>query len=353
MPLQTIEGGLWIPHATQGNETATNLEDMLLDAIGESAAMIFRAPKAGVISKVGFLTGVVTTGGTVDVRLEGVATNNGDPDGSLISAGANADQIIGDGDDDTWFLTTLDTPPTVTRGQLIAAVIVNPVTAVMNIRRFTNLVERTHFPYTDHFASSSWTKKTSTPIFAVEYNDGSYAHIPGSWPIISAINTTWRVTDTPDERALRFKFPFGTRVSGFWIDGSFGNRSITVNLYEGTTSLVAVLLDDDQAVDTPPSPGFFKFDTDVELEPDVVYRLAIEPLGGAGGDYILREVQVENNAKLAQMDGGTEFFLSTRVDAGAWTDVDDERPMMGLILDGISIPPNATAMVAGLSGGFQ
>ena len=88
--------------------------DFLLDAAGEIAGFVFRAPKAGEIDQIHFRTGTVTTGDDLDVRLETVDAANGDPTGTLADTNSNATQAVGNGDDDTWFAVSLTASATVT-----------------------------------------------------------------------------------------------------------------------------------------------------------------------------------------------------------------------------------------------
>lgn len=65
MTLQAIAPtALWLPEFGVSSSAAVN--SMLIDAAGEKAAYIIAAPKAGTIDKVGFRTGVVTTGAWTD-----------------------------------------------------------------------------------------------------------------------------------------------------------------------------------------------------------------------------------------------------------------------------------------------
>ena len=70
MALQTIKGGAvmppWISTVANGYGFDYGL---LLDAASEKAGMVVTVPKAGNIRKIGFRTGTVTTGATMDVRI--------------------------------------------------------------------------------------------------------------------------------------------------------------------------------------------------------------------------------------------------------------------------------------------
>ena len=93
MAFQTIPGGLAIPvPPNSGTSSTTFGTPMLLNAASEEAAGVLYAPKTGTISKIGFLTGTVTTGDTVDARMETVSAANGDPTGTLLGTNSNGSQ---------------------------------------------------------------------------------------------------------------------------------------------------------------------------------------------------------------------------------------------------------------------
>jgi len=97
-----------------------------LNAINEKYATVFQALRSETITHVGFRTGNITTGGTVDVRLETYDSSTGAYTGSLVAAGANASQVIGNADDNIYFEVALGTPPSVTEGTFYCIVIVVP-----------------------------------------------------------------------------------------------------------------------------------------------------------------------------------------------------------------------------------
>lgn len=216
MALQTIPG--FIPIPRHYAHLPTGLSNMLIDAADEEAAAVFYVGKTGTISKVGFLTGTVTTGATVKAALKTVDLANGDPTGTLLAVGSEVSVVIADADDDKWFLETLDTAVAVTKGDLIAMSIINPSASFGNINIRNLRFDRTDFPYQDLF-TGTWTKGDRKPCFALEYSDGSYAVQLGLWPVTSTPTPTFNNGTTPDERGLKFRLPFPVRVTGVWSRG--------------------------------------------------------------------------------------------------------------------------------------
>jgi hypothetical protein len=76
--MRTIEGFFMVP-SPWGMPSSGATFDYVTLSVSDKCAYVFRAPKSGTISKVGFRTGTVGTGGTVDVRLETVSATDGNP----------------------------------------------------------------------------------------------------------------------------------------------------------------------------------------------------------------------------------------------------------------------------------
>lgn len=343
MAFQTIPGGFFIPRYPRGTPT---LRDMLIDAADEEAAGVFRAGKTGTINKVGFLTGTVTTGATVDVRLETVSLTDGDPTGTLLGTNSNGSQVIDDADDATWFLTALTTGVAVTKGDLFAATIVNPSSSFgnMNIRR--TRYDQAFFGYSDLF-TGTWAKSVEQPCFAFEYSDGSYVVTYGAFPADSMPGPLFNSSDTPDERGLKFKLPFSVRVTGAWVMIDADENADIVLYDSDDTALETVSIDKDVRQATGLNLFLLHFSGTQELTANVFRRLVVKPTTTT--DVQLREFTVDAAAIMDSFDGGQDFHLTTRTDAGSWTDTTTRRPVMGLICDGVG----GASGHADMSGGMQ
>lgn len=330
MTMQTVQGFQTIP-AFPG-DPVVNYTNMLIDAASEKAACIITVPKTGTIDKVAFRTGTVTTGDTVDVRLETVSAANGDPTGTLIAANANGSQVIGAGDDDTWFTTSLTTGPSVTRGDVIAVVIVNGGGGGnMNISRLSSQMPSGSFPYTDLF-TASWAKSPNCAVVALEYDDASYENVIGAYPYSAiATTTTYNSGSTPDEKGLKFRLPYPVRVIGFWVGVDMIAGPTDMKLYDsdGSTVLETVSLDNNIRSSGGNHAQYFA--SSYILAKDTFYRLTCVP--STTSNVRLFEVEVDAVAVMDALEGGQNFHWSERTDAGAWTDTTTKRPLAGLIID--------------------
>lgn len=352
MAFQAIPGGFYLPHPYR--ESSETFLSLFLDTAGDSAAGIMRAPKTGTITKVGFRTGTVTTGDTVDVRLETVSLTTGDPTGTLLGANSNGAQVIGSGDDNTWFTTTLTTGVAVTKGDLLAAVIVNgSVPGVLNINNHRAV--NNCFPYSDLFVSAAWTKQPAeAPVFSLEYTGGSYGVSPGVFPFSNTAVSSFSNASTPDERGLKFKLPFPARITGatVWVDLD-GDADLV--LYNAADSVLeTVSLDKDVRAVNSRTNFYVPFDGTQELVKDTFYRLVVKPTSATA--LLVFAFDVDAVAIMDSFDGGQDFHHTERTDAGAWTDTTTKRPFICLHVDGFddAVGGGAASILGhvGLHGGF-
>lgn len=305
---------------------------ILLDAVNEKAGAIFQPGKAGTVVGIEFLTGTVTTGGTVDVRLETVSVVSGNPSGTLFAANSNYSLVIADTDDNAWLgaAQSLTGSAVVALTDIVAAVIVVPAGANLNIQR-SGVPARADFPYTSQFVAS-WSHSMLCPVVALRYSDGSYAYCPGVWPTSSLTGTTFNSGSTPDERGIYFQVPFKCRVAGWWFHGSkSGDMNVVLYDSDGSTALQTASLDQD--VDATNADNYYAgyFSGQTTLNINTWYRLAVKPTTVTS--VKLWELGVSVAANMDGLEGGQKIYLSTRTDAGAWTQTATSRPFMGIIID--------------------
>lgn len=303
---------------------------MLVDAAGEMAAAVFRAPKTGNIRKIYFQTRTVSTGAAVDVRVETVSASDGNPTGTLWGTNTNVTHTINNSDDNVMLNCTLTADAAVTRGDIMAVVIVNNAGTPGNFNIGNTSMENADFPYTDLFAGGAWTKSANAPVLALEYDDGSYAIVKGVYPF-SALNTTsYNSGSTPDERGLKFRFPVPVKASGFWVYCDLdGDATIKVYDSDGSTELASVALDKDIRRATTYGKLTGVFPSDLTFLANTYYRMTLLP---GGTTIALGDFDVATAAQMGSMSWGTNFHHTQRTDAGAWTDTTTKRPFMGLIV---------------------
>ena len=343
MALQTIPGGgIFIPDYA-GWRGLPGFNSQLIDASGERAAAIFKVPKSGTISKVGFRTGTVTTPQTLRVRLETVTS--GDPSGTLYGSSTAGTQAAPASN--TFYTVALGTGATATLGDLVAAVVdFDSTVGNLNI---SALGFGCIFPYTDLF-TAAWVRSNWTPVISLEYDDGSYAYT-GMMPVSTLTQYTYASGSTPDERALQFSLPFPCRAVGCWINVDSDNP-LDVVLYEGTTSLTSISLDTNTRGLNTDAPYYLPFSTAQSLTANTTYYLSIKPTSVS--NITLQYFSVSAAAVMNSFIGGTSFIEATRTDAGAWTPSTTTRPFLGVVIDQFDDGAGAGGGPVGnnLRGGF-
>ena len=351
MTIQAINGWMTIPTYKRVDTTPMTggTNGVLMDASGEKAAVILRAPKAGDLSKVWFRTGTVTTGDTLKVSFQDVDATTGMPD-------ETADQyrtvVIGDTDDNIGVTTGIISSTgadggvkrTVTKNELVAIVFeFNSYVAGNLYIAYADGIGSSggpQFPYVAQKvgAGPTWAKVglASLPAIAIEYSDGTYECF-GAMPLLSHTAVTYASnTATADEYAMAFSLPFACRVVGMgcMIDMDGDTDFI---LYEGTTVRASVSMDKDSGRSST-STGVLEvlFDASYDITASTAYRIAVKPTTTTSVQIVTFEFS--SAAILDSLEGGQEFYHSSRVDAGAW-DGDDtaRRPAFWLLIGGIDV----------------
>lgn len=349
MAIQTILGQISLPpviHAAASGSITRTFVATVTNAAGK-VGMILRAPKAGDIRKIGWGTRTVTTGATIDVRVETVSS--GFPSGSLHAANTNGAQVVANGDDNVEFLTSLTADATVTRGQEIALVWANASPGSLQmISGLLTMTSTLHqYPYVAVHNGTSWSANVSGifPQVLLEYSDGSYAPVEGVIPngVINA--TAFNTGSTPDSWGWRFRFPFGMSVRGVWFVADLDNASVVklVSTAYNQGAGTGILASDTPVLVSRGSAGmgtyYIPFSSSVELDPATYYRLLIEPTGGSSITF--PDISVTTAAQLDAFVGGADCHTTSAKDPtgdGDWTNYNSGTfrapPFMGLLLDG-------------------
>lgn len=348
MPIQPFNGPTFpAPLFGTAMGGSGTLSPHLMDAAGEKVAFVCRAPKAGTLARAHFRTENVVVGDDLKVSFQTVDPTTGSPDGVVDQFRT---QVVANGDDDVWFRTGLMTSDgtdggvkrTVAMGELVAVVIeFNAyVAGNLNIAALSSSVARGPFigtTYVTHF-TAAWAKNgNNIPLFALEYDDGSFAYLPLALPIATLGTLTIATNSSPDEAGLLITLPFKARVWGAWVSASIaGDADVLLYDTNGETVLGSASLDKD----VNPNAGntgahAVQFATGPTL-PRGVYRLVLKPSSTTPGTLRYFDVSPTPGAALLdQMDAGQGTHWTQRVDNGPWSEIATRRALMGLILSGL------------------
>lgn len=363
MAIQGTVGQSPYPRSVGGIAGIPSFSSFLLDAADEAVGMVVSVPKTGNIRKVGFATRTVTTGATVDVRLETLSA--GFPSGTLWATNTNGSQIIADANDNTAFLTTLTADASVTRGQLIGVVIKNPSVSPGNLNIAGYGDDVVGFPFTALFTGGSWALQSPGPLVSFEYADGTYASSPACYPPSTAITTnTIGTGSTPDVVGVYFKVPFPCRVIGAWahvdFDAACAVRLVTTayNQGAGTGILGSIDIGADDDANANQVVIYRLFPSDIDLAADTYYRLVVEPTSAS--TVSVYDLNVPSLAALSAW-AGPDWVFTTAKDPtgdGDWTNYNSGTfrvPLMGLLLSGFDAGGGGGGLLThpGMSGGMR
>lgn len=368
MAQQTIPGGFWFPpfHQQALLPATTALTNGRLNGSTTTrVAFVFQVPKTGTLDKCELWAGTVSAPSDVKISFQDVGTSTGAPDGTADQYRVVASGSLSSG---LWVVPGLMTSDgtdggskrSVTLGDYLA--VVTEWNSTQSGSVFWSCLNRgsaasdafyaAGSSYLLDYTGGSWVKRGYNGYMqlALKYNDGTYACPDLILPITDVGWNGFTSGSTPDERALYFSFPAPVTVDGGWLILHLysGATTADVVLYDtnGTTVLATATIDQDilDRVDNSVLV-FFRFNTTVALVANGNYRLSFKP--GAGSTSYNFEFTAPSAAVMAASVGGG-WHLSTRTDAGSWTQTTTVCPWMGLHVsaldDGVSAGGGASSV---------
>lgn len=345
---ELLNGGFLWPRverdATYAGNPASGTQ--LITDGDDKVALVFRAPRTCTITEVAYSTKTVTTGGTMDVRLETVSLTTGAPTGTLFGTNTNASSVIADGDDNVSKTVTLTAGAAATQGEVLSMVVVGAASTSINFALGGNW-SRGAFPYFAQFLTS-YAKLSTAPLFGIKCADtGLYTPIDGILGVISGGTPTqqgFSTSSTPDVWGARFQVPMKVRVRGVWCwcnPGTSGdsNFRLVAADWDGTAGAdLATAFIDPHQTETQTSTLVFTFDESVWLTADTWYRVVRDPASTTSVE--LWYWSTGSLELLNTFQGGQNFHLTSAKDPtgdGSWTNYNSGTfrvPIMGLIIDG-------------------
>lgn len=352
--------GICIPPRFYGqNSTAFSTgASVLMDADGEGAGGLFMSPVTDTLTKVGFFVGSVTTGDTLEVRVETVGAD-GLPTGTLFGTNTSGSQVVAGTGDDTFYEVTLTDGVAMNRGDLFAVIITRPTGGTFNGRIHGGPnVSFTGLPYFIQKTSASWSGSTGTgPNMSLYYQTAGYAPFEGALAMSTQSNgfvTTFSNTSTPDVIGNVINLPFDCKVSGAWFTADLdGDYAIKLYDSDGVTVLGSIT----GTANVPPATTTFTncahFSSDITLSSNTNYRLAIEPSSGTNiGFYSAQFSSAGIKGQCPFFEFASKTTAKDPSGVGSWTDDGTAGALIGLVLSEIDIPAaGGTTGIARLTGG--
>lgn len=307
--------------------TGTLSTGILLDAAGEKAAFITKAPKTGNIAKVYFRTSTVTTATNTDVRVETVNTANGNPSGTLWDTDTNVVVPASSMTSNSWIAATLTSPASVNRGDILAIVIAPTGTPNYYISRYD--VISSNFPYVDHY-TTSWAKISKLPIFILEYSDGymSTCEVGGIFP--DRQTRSFNANSNPDEVGNKFVLPFKYRLAGVSYHVEFLDGNPSIKVYVGSTLHESIPIDPDIEAAISPIYQTHFLTNPLVVDPNTTIRVTVTTDSTSTAAV---ETHYINPYYINVLPFGTSITTTQRTDGGAFTDVSTSREFCTILID--------------------
>lgn len=327
MALTSIGGIVSLPAKMSGVVVTSG--QTTLNATAEKAGAVFVATVTGDITAIGFRTATVTTGKTLKVGIQSLAS--GLPSGTYLGAGAGGygTQAIADTDDNLYFTVTLGAAVPVTAGQQYAVVVEwndDGDFGNLNIVHHTGPVlsglgtlygHYTSYPVGKTSAAWAVYGNTYAPMFSLSYGGTYHLHPTLCAPqaylaiLLEADGAVY------DETGNRFQVPVKCRCVGIsaYLDP---DTNATYSLFpDSGAALATISLSATNRVDTATGLHVGFFATPVELEANTWYRVAAFNTSNTG--FNLGNTTYGVAAAMAQ-DGLANCYRCSRKDAGAWDD---------------------------------
>lgn len=350
MTIQTIPGRLWIPNSVPaGGTTPAFTSSFTMNTAATWIAFIVQAPKTGTLDQFELLQAVNTNTPDNGIRLSFMdVTSAGAPDNvedqfAIVTAGFGAG---------AWLVPSgymgstgsgSGTKRSVTKGDWIACVVAIESFVAADSVAMGNLNTGavslpincigTRYTTTTSNSGTAWAKLvTSTPILALKYDDGTYGVLESPIYPASAYNArTFNSGSAADERGLLFQVPFPASLAGCQIRIDSDN-AFDIVLYNAADSVVdTITVTPGIFGSTSALNGVYSFASSITLTPNANYRLVVKP---GASNVSIYDFDCNSQAIREAVEGGPTWMSTNRVDAGAWTDVNTNRPFISLIFDG-------------------
>lgn len=292
--------------------------------------------------------------------IQGVGTD-GNPDGTIKGGASPASVAFTPPADVTWNGTirrlTLANTYACARGEWIAIVIAYSSGTIdgSNSSSFNDVITaspNSTAPYAIQNNAGARTRGVLTPLVGWASATNTYGV-----PVETVSVTQFSSDSTPDEYALKFTFDaaygstFQVNCVLVSIRTPAASKSILISLYEGTTALQTVTWDGDfvptaASANRPNLTVCFDEATLATLNFGTTYYLGFAPQE-TSANFAITVMDMDAAGDLTAFPGGTDFYLSTRSDAGAWSDTTTSRPVVGMIITGWTEPTGRRRIIGG------
>lgn len=375
MALQDIGLMYWPPLQLIGGVAGDALgqSPITFDSATDRLAWVGRSTVADTLTTIYLRTRVVTTGCTIDVRIETVV--NGRPSGTLWGTNTNVNVVIDNADDNVWKTATLTAAASLAVGDEFA-IVVTVASGTPNMQFLSNPGGSTNWSISGHYplrlqdtGAGTWANVGSAFAWVAQFGTAGVSHIVGLTPADTGTITAYNSGTNPDERALRFQVPFKCRATGLRVPmfNIAAGGDFTFSLWDAAgdadgEALGQASIDGDFALSTT-QDGYVDllFDAPVTLDIGTTYYAGVR--ADTANNIGLGEMSNTSitDAMLAFPGVSAQMYLATRQwtagAAGAWSNTTTTLPLIHLIIDrlddGVGSGSGSASAVGNLRGNMQ
>jgi hypothetical protein len=179
--------------------------------------------------------------------------------------------------------------------------------------------------------TGSYSNEAILPCLMLVYSDGTYAIPDGCYPASAITSNTYNSGSSPNERGILFQVAGPVSVRGMWVRADLDNACDFI-LYDSSNSVLASKsYVSGERASTTGHVHFVSFASTVSLSKNTDYRMILKPTSGSS--IVLYNLDCPSANAMNAYWGST--WRETSRSGGAWTDVTDHIPLMGLQLAGI------------------
>jgi len=327
---------------SQGAKTLTSLR---LDSNSGSDAIsaIWHCTRTGTIDRLLMLpTATAGTLSGIDFTASIQSAVSEAPDGTILGGGSPASlDILGNNfSANTMFTATLTNSLAVTKGDELAFVLETKTgqdasNYIEFAYRLTTGFGSIHHPFAATKTNGgAWSSVSSLPSVVPVYSDD---WIPYGFSLVQTLdnNVTFANDSTPDEYGLHMTMPFGCKCDGLvYLTAESGDRAVKV--YRDTTELYTTGAMDTSDIHEGTSSFrevFVAFD-EIELSSGDEIRWTVQPSSTTNAG--LPTASFATAAHQLQHCGLGQ--LTTRTDAGSWSNTSTTYPFIFPIFSAVDIP---------------
>lgn len=340
---------------------------LTFDSTSDRLAYVGRSPVTDSLTTVYFRTATVTTGSTLDVRIETVS--NGRPTGTLWATNTNVTVVVADTDDNAWKTATLTAAASLTIEDEFAIVIVNssgtPNMQLVSLPAGLGTgMNGGQYPLRlQDTGAGTWATVDGLE-WICQFSTAGVVHMPGLFPVSGAGTiTSFNSGTSPNERALRFQVPFACRARGIRVPifNVAAGANFTISLWDSAgdvdgEALAQVSMDGDFAISTTADGYVDVFFSPVTVSINTTYYIGVraDTANSLGVGEIANSTI--SNALRALPGVNAQTYLATRTwtagTAGAWSTTTTTLLLAHLIIDQHDDGAGSGGLAAVPLGGF-